>query len=98
MKNLILACSFGAMLISGSAFAHESSAQIDPSLIIRTNGSGLDPWSSAEGNDKSGGMWEGATGYSASVPQQPAYTGSVPSNRQWSHLSTRARHHSEPSY
>lgn len=98
MKNFLLACSFGAMMISGSAFAHESSAQIDPSLIIRTNGSGLDAWSYSEGNDKAGGMWEGATGYSASTPQQPVYTGSVPSNRQWSRLSTRTRHHSAPSY
>ncbi|TXN40413.1 hypothetical protein FV228_07850 [Methylobacterium sp. WL18] len=98
MKNLILACSFGTMLISGSAFAHESAAQIDPSLIVRTNGSGLDAWSSSEGNDKAGGMWEGATGYSAAVPQQPVYTGSVPSNRQWSHLNTRTYHRSAPSY
>ena len=98
MNNLILACSFGAMLISGPAFAHASSAPIAPSLIVRTNGSGLDAWSYAEGNDKSGGMWEGATGYGESAPQQPVYTGSVPSNRQWSHLNTRTRHHSAPSY
>ncbi|SDN82252.1 hypothetical protein SAMN05216360_111199 [Methylobacterium phyllostachyos] len=98
MKNLVLACSFGAMLISGSAFAQEAGAQIDPSLIVRTNGSGLDAWSYAEGNDKSGGMWEGATGYSAPVPQQPIYTGSVPSNRQWSHLTTRPRRHRAPAY
>ena len=100
MKNLLLVCSFGAVLISGSAFAHESSAQIDPSLIIRTNGSGLDAWSYSEGNDKAGGMWEGATGYSsaAQAQAQPVYTGSVPANRQWSRLSTRTRHHAAPSY
>ncbi|MGU3663855.1 hypothetical protein ACLBX9_06675 [Methylobacterium sp. A49B] len=98
MKNLVLVCSFGAMLISGAAFAQGSGAQIDPSLITRTSGSGLDAWSSAEGNDKAGGMWEGATGYHAYAPQQPAYVESVPSNRQWSHLNTRVRRHSAPSY
>jgi hypothetical protein len=100
MKNLILACSMGVILISGSASAHDAAANIDPNLIIRTSGSGLDAWSYAEGNDHSGGMWEGATGYSSSAvaQQRPAYVGTIPSNREWSRLNTRQRRRSDTSY
>ncbi len=77
MKNIVLACSMGAVLVAGPAFAQDAGAAIDPSLIIRTNGSGLDPWSASEGNDKAGGMWEGATGYSAAV-QRPGAIETVP--------------------
>ncbi|SDA32964.1 hypothetical protein SAMN02799622_05393 [Methylobacterium sp. UNC378MF] len=97
MKYIILACSMGAALIAGPAFAQDTGATIDPSLIIRTNGSGLDAWSASEGNDKAGGMWEGATGYSAAV-QRPSATETVPANRQWSRLDSRERHHRQPSY
>jgi hypothetical protein len=97
MKNIVLAVSLGAALISGSAFARDSDATIDPSLIIRTHGSGLDADSYAQGNDHSGGMWEGATGYSSSA-QQPAFVGTVPSNRQWTRFNTRERRHNQPSY
>ncbi|MEE7502069.1 hypothetical protein ACLBXO_06290 [Methylobacterium sp. C33D] len=97
MKTIILACSMGAVLIAGPALAQDRGATIDPSLIIRTNGSGLDAWSAAEGNDKAGGMWEGATGYSAAI-QRPTAIETVPANRQWSRLNSRERHHRQPSY
>lgn len=97
MKKLVLACSMGAILMSGTAYAQDTQATIDPSLIIRTHGSGLDAESYAQGNDHSGGMWEGATGYSGSL-QQPTDVGTVPANREWSRLNTRARRHRAPSY
>ncbi|MCX4195050.1 hypothetical protein OMR07_05260 [Methylobacterium organophilum] len=97
MKNIVLACSMGAVLVAGPAFAQDAGAAIDPSLIIRTNGSGLDPWSASEGNDKAGGMWEGATGYSAAV-QRPGAIETVPANRQWSRLNSRERRRGQPSY
>jgi hypothetical protein len=100
MKNLILACSMGVILISGSASAHDAAANVDPNLVVRTSGSGLDAWSYAEGNDHSGGMWEGATGYSSSAvaQQRPAYVGTIPSNREWSRLNTRQRRRSDTFY
>jgi hypothetical protein len=97
MKNIVLACSMGAMLIAAPAFAQDGGPSIDPSLIIPTNGSGLDAWSASEGNDKAGGMWEGATGYSAAV-QRPASIGTVPANPQWSRYNTRERRHGRSSY
>ncbi len=97
MKSIVLACSVGAMLIAGPAFAQDGGATIDPSLIIRTHGSGLDSDSYAQGNDRSGGMWEGATGYSSSL-QQPASVGTVPANRQWSRFNTRERRRNDRSY
>lgn len=96
MKNIILACSLGATLIAGPALAQGGST-IDPSLIIRTSGSGLDAWSASEGNDKAGGMWEGATGYSAAV-QRPSSIETVPANRQWSRLNSRERRRGQTSY
>ena len=97
MKNIVLACSMGAMLIAGPALAQDGGPTIDPSLIVRTNGSGLDAWSASEGNDKAGGMWEGATGYSAAI-QRPSAVETVPANRQWSHLNSRERRRGQPAY
>jgi hypothetical protein len=97
MKSFVLACTLGGLLISGTAYAQDGDATIDPSLIIRTHGSGLDADSYAQGNDHSGGMWEGATGYSSSAAQ-PAYVQTVPADPQWSRLNTRARRRHPASY
>lgn len=92
MKTFALACTLSAVLMSGAAYAEGSPSLIDPSLITLTAGDGLDSNAYAQGNDHTGGMWEGAVGESGSMAaQRPAYVASVPNNRQWSRLPTHRR-------
>ncbi|RYF09807.1 MAG: hypothetical protein EOO77_22935 [Oxalobacteraceae bacterium] len=92
MKTFVLACSLGAILMSGAAYAADAQQPIDPKLIIRTSGDGLDADAYAQGNDRSGGMWRNAIGASGSLAaQRPVIVGSVPTDRQWSHLRSRQR-------
>ena len=92
MKNLVLACSLGAILMSGAAYAGGAQQRIDPNLIVRTGGDGLDADAYSQGNDHTGGMWENAEGASGSLAaQRPATVGSIPVNRQWTRLRSRER-------
>lgn len=92
MKTFVLACSLGAILMSGTAYAADTQQPIDSNLIIRTGGDGLDNNAYAQGNDRSGGMWENAEGASGSLAaQHPVLVGSIPANRQWTHLRSRQR-------
>ncbi len=92
MKTFVLACSLGAILMSGTAYAEGTQQRIDPNLIVRTGGDGLDADAYAQGNDHSGGMWQNAEGASGSLAaQRPVIVESIPANRQWSRLRTRER-------
>jgi hypothetical protein len=93
MKTFVLACSLGAILMSGAAYAEGTQQRIDPNLIIRTGGDGLDYDAYSQGNDHTGGMWEGAVGASGSLAaqRQAATVGAVPANRQWTRLQSRER-------
>ncbi|GJD34070.1 hypothetical protein [Methylobacterium aerolatum] len=92
MKTFALACTIGAVLMSGAAYAEGAQQRIDPRLITLTGGDGLDADAYAQGNDHTGGMWEGATGSSSSLAaQRPTYVGSIPVNRQWSRLPANRR-------
>ncbi len=89
MKTLALICSTCALLMSGAAYA-QNVTPINPALIHLTGGDGLDSDAYAQGNDHSGEMWEGATGFSSAM-QRPASIQTAPANRQWSRLDTRER-------
>ncbi|MCJ2014313.1 hypothetical protein [Methylobacterium sp. J-076] len=99
MKTIVLACTLGAVLMSGAASAEGTPPRIDPNLIIRTGGDGLDADAYAQGNDRSGGMWQNAEGASGSLAaQRPTAVGAIPANRQWTRLRTQQRRGSGDSY
>lgn len=94
MKKLVIISSLFAVLTVGVAHAAEFDASfLDHGLIHLTSGDGLDREAYSEGNDRTGGMWQGAVAGSER-PMVPAVetTGSY-GRRQWSHYQPHPHHH-----